>query len=137
MATFTSPAAFANHVAGYGDKIKTATPRAVAAAALAATNDIRSEASGFHIGRAKLRAGYDLAGAVAIIKPKNPGAWKLIEEGANTELGRLLQEQRITRERFLQAFAHFLAFKLMNRIARLSHPITRLPDSSITRCEVS
>ena len=107
MATFTDPGAFAAHIAGYGQKIKSATPRAVAAAALAATNDIRSEASGFHIGRAKLRAGYDLAGAVAIIKPKNPGAWKLIEDGAKAHrIGPRGRRRRAVVVPGLGVFAH-------------------------------
>ncbi len=86
MATFTDPRAFANHVAGYGTKIEAAGPRALKAAALAATNDIRAEGSRYHITRGKkkktpLTAGYKMVGADASVTPNNPGAWKIIEDG--------------------------------------------------------
>jgi hypothetical protein len=87
MATFTDPGAFAAHVAGYGPKIKSATPNALKAAALAATNDIRSSASGFHItrgnngGKIPLKAGYDFQGDRAVIQARPAGAWTIIEKG--------------------------------------------------------
>ncbi len=87
MATFTSPSAFADHVASYGTKIKTAEPRALQAAALAATRDIRAEAAGFHIGKKKLGAGYAaVIGSRVEIVARNPGAWKIIEEGAKPHI---------------------------------------------------
>lgn len=82
MATFTDPKAFAAHVAGYGRKIEGAGPKALKAAALAATTDIRQEGSRYHIGKKRLGAGFTVTGDVAIIKPNNPGAWRLIEDGA-------------------------------------------------------
>jgi hypothetical protein len=86
MATFTDPSAFANHVAGYGDKIKSATPNALKASALAAVSDIRHEASGFHITRANggkipLKAGYDFQGDKVVIQARPAGAWTIIEKG--------------------------------------------------------
>jgi hypothetical protein len=82
MATFTDPGAFAKHIAGYGKKIEGAGGKALKAAALAATRDIRDEGSRFHIGKKRLGAGFKIAGDTAVITPNNPGAWKLIEEGA-------------------------------------------------------
>jgi hypothetical protein len=88
MATFTSVSAFADHVAGYGEKIKGAETRALNAAALAATNDIRDQAKRYHItgrsGRkAQLKAGYTVFGSRAEITARPPGAWQLIEQGAH------------------------------------------------------
>ena len=82
MATFTSAAAFVQNIGEYGTKVKAAEPKALQAAALAATRDIRAEAAGFHIGRKKLGAGYaGVVGSRVEIVARNPGAWKIIEEG--------------------------------------------------------
>lgn len=86
MATFTDPAAFANHVAGYGKKIQAAEPKAVRAAALVAVTDIRKAASGFHItsargGKIPLKARFDMRMSSAVIEAKPRGAWTIIEKG--------------------------------------------------------
>jgi hypothetical protein len=80
MATFTSAGAFTKHIGQYAVKVAQAEDRGVKAAALAATQDIRAEAKGFHIGTKKLGARYEIAGSTAVIQARGP--WGIVEKGS-------------------------------------------------------
>jgi len=79
MATFTSAGAFTKNIGQYAVKVAKAEDAGVKAAALAATQDIRAEAKGFHVGTKKLSAGYEIVGSTAVIQARGP--WGIIEKG--------------------------------------------------------
>lgn len=81
MTTFTSAGAFTKNIGLYGVKIAQAEEKALNAAALAATRDIRAEAKGLHVGRKKLGVGYTVVGSKAVIQARGP--WGIIEKGTH------------------------------------------------------
>jgi len=81
MATFTSAGAFTKNIGLYAVKIAQAEEKALNAAALAATRDIRAEAKGMHVGRKRLGVGYTVVGSKAIIQARGP--WGIIEKGTH------------------------------------------------------
>ena len=91
MATFTDPRAFADHVAGYGQRIQGVQPKAVKAAAEVAAIAIRQAGSRYHFkgrsgGRfalgARVEGPYGYAGNfIAYVKADPAGFWAMIEKG--------------------------------------------------------
>lgn len=81
MATFTSAGAFTRNIGKYGTKIAQSEDKALSAAALAATKDIRAEAKGFHVGTKNLGVGYTVVGSRAVIQARGP--WGIIEKGTH------------------------------------------------------
>jgi hypothetical protein len=96
LATFTSAAAFANHVTQYGVQIKHTNSRAVMAAATVAAVAIRQEGSKFKVkGRsgnkfalgAKIEGPYGLGeNVIAYVKADPAGMWALIQEGSKPHI---------------------------------------------------
>jgi hypothetical protein len=91
LATFTSAAAFGNHVSQYGVKIERAQPGAVKAAAEVAAGIIRNEGSKYKIkGRsggkfklgAKVDGPYGYGGNwIAYVRADPAGMWAMVEKG--------------------------------------------------------
>jgi hypothetical protein len=96
LATFTSAAAFGNHVSQYGVKIERAQPGAVKAAAEVAAAAIRQSGAKYKVkGRsggkfklgAKVDGPYGFGGNwIAYVRADPAGFWALIEKGAKPHI---------------------------------------------------